>query len=257
MKSKSSDYNSAPTAGMEPRPLLLQLGLLAILVASTSLLLVACKSMNSSVSAGNRNVVLTRKGKAISYYIDGDIDNSKTMDGIANVNNSGMFRAVQSVCVPPGVGGSDGTRPFVGELDRIDLFDRALSTAEISAFHRAGRQGKSSGSAIGARTEESALKPAHTNAIVESGGLYKTVIDTNSGQYVIVSPNRQTLILKDRFDKVIWSTNVVERLKEVGVPGEKWITSVEILNGVIIINVGREFATVNKRTGEVTFAGAD
>ena len=585
MKCKSSDCNDAQTGRMEPQSLLLQLGLLGVLIASTAVLLVSCKSMNSSVPTGihsmatpvpglfswpgfqvspgihlmtiptaftgispdnddtgnevdfgtnignfgtddfalsfwirqfpgatseyacfekreicqasislweiligggnigwaevppghlatyicsdnNENVstlvskqaindgifhhvVLTRNGKAVSYYIDGAIDNSKTMDGIANVNNSGMFRAGQSVCVRPGVDGFDGTRPFVGELDRIDLFDRALSATEISAFHRAGRgdhsaveiaapppateisnvfvaknsiqekaaetnggllatgawsetvvdasnggtlrgrllvyDQKSDNAANHARVylelqhvfagawrlpfevyfpnglhfemkdqrnepipktlvvmvgprpssdwiplpDDSTVRlraddflsgpetapegleilvpggcwivppkatnefflsatytPSHDHPsprgypvwqgtlklpavripvekkIAGTDNLFKTIVDTNSGQYVTVTSDRKTLILKDRFHKIIWSTNVVEYLKKFEFPeeknhGEKRIANVEILKGEIIISVGRDFATVNKRTGEVTYKGAD
>ena len=214
--------------------------------------LVSQQAINDGVF---HHVVLTRKGTTTSYYIDGVLDASKTIDRIANLNNAGMFRVGQSVCVCPGVAGFDRTRPFVGELDRIDVFDRALSTPEISAFHRAGRGDHGA-------VEIAAPKIPVEKSITESGGLFKTVLDTNSGQYVIVSPDQRILILKDRFDKIIWSTNVIEYLKKFEFPeeknhGEKRITNVEILKGEIIISAGRDFARVNKRTGEVTYEGAD
>jgi hypothetical protein len=101
---------------------------------------------------------------------------------------------------------------------------------------------------------------------VQSDGLFKTVIDTNSGQYVVVGSDRQTLILKDKFNKVIWSTNVVEFLKKsvfpegtngVGQSMEESIASVEILKGEIYVNVGRAFLTVNKHTGAPEYRGSD
>lgn len=101
---------------------------------------------------------------------------------------------------------------------------------------------------------------------VQSDGLFKTVIDTNSGRYVVVGSDRQTLMLKDKFNNVIWSTNVVEFLKKsvfskaangVNHSMEESITSVEIVRGEICVNLGRAFANVNKNTGAVEYRGSD
>jgi hypothetical protein len=61
---------------------------------------------------------------------------------IANINNTNKFRAGQSVCVSPGVSGVDNSQPFVGDLDELDLWQRALSPAEIHAIYAAGSDGK-------------------------------------------------------------------------------------------------------------------
>jgi hypothetical protein len=89
------------------------------------------------------HVALVRKGETTSFYIDGSLDSSNTISGgIANLNNSAMLRAGQSICVSPGIGGHDTSQPFVGELDELDLFNRALSPAEIYAIYQAGSAGK-------------------------------------------------------------------------------------------------------------------
>jgi hypothetical protein len=84
------------------------------------------------------HVALVRQGETISFYIDGSLDSSNMITGgILNLNNSAVFRAGQGACV-----GRDGTEPFVGELDELDLFNRALSPAEIYAIYQAGSAGK-------------------------------------------------------------------------------------------------------------------
>ena len=98
--------------------------------------------------------------------------------------------------------------------------------------------------------------------MAQGDGLFKTIIDTNSGEYVIVSPDQQTLMLKDRFHKIIWSTNVVESLKKFEFPEEKTerekrIANVEMLKGEIYVHMSKDVATVNKRTGEVGYLGAN
>jgi hypothetical protein len=100
------------------------------------------------------------------------------------------------------------------------------------------------------------------NKILQTDGLFKTVIDTNSGQYVVVSPDQQLLIAKDKFNRVIWSTNVVKYLKSFEFAEEKnemeeRIRSVEMLNGEIYVRVGKAVAVINKRTGEVKFLEAN
>jgi subtilisin-like proprotein convertase family protein len=71
-------------------------------------------------------------------YIDGIQVTNMTNASLAMVTNTNMFRAGQSVCV-----GTNGSiEPFVGDLDELDLFDRALSPAEIYAIYHAGSMGK-------------------------------------------------------------------------------------------------------------------
>jgi hypothetical protein len=86
---------------------------------------------------GFHHAAFVRNGLTLAIYIDGILDSKVTTAGIADVNNSDKFRAGQSSCV-----GVDGTLPFVGELDELDLFNRALSPAEIYAIYLAGSDGK-------------------------------------------------------------------------------------------------------------------
>jgi subtilisin-like proprotein convertase family protein len=99
---------------------------------------------NQPINDGNfHHAAFTRNGLVLSIYIDGVLNTNLTNAGIANLSNSVMFRAGQSVCVPPSYGDlSDGSVPFVGSLDELDLYDRALSPAEIYAIYHAGSLGK-------------------------------------------------------------------------------------------------------------------
>jgi hypothetical protein len=82
-------------------------------------------------------VALVRQGKAVSVYIDGTLDSAATTGAVANVSNSAPLTAGESVC-----DGRDGTVPFQGQLDEIELFSRALSASEILAVYEAGSEGK-------------------------------------------------------------------------------------------------------------------
>jgi subtilisin-like proprotein convertase family protein len=84
-----------------------------------------------------------RDGTNLAIYIDGALDSSQTTVGIAYVSNAVPFRAGQSICVFPAVGDpSDGTIPFKGDIDELDLWQRALTPAEIHAIFQAGTLGK-------------------------------------------------------------------------------------------------------------------
>ena len=50
--------------------------------------------------------------------------------------------------------------------------------------------------------------------------LLKTITDTNTGQYAVVNLARDTVILKDGSNKIIWSTNVIKGIEEIG--DEHW-----------------------------------
>jgi hypothetical protein len=83
-------------------------------------------------------VAVTRHGQLISIYLDGILNATNTLDsGIANISNKVRLVAGSSVCDD-----LDGTLPFVGDLDELDLWNRALTPAEIHAICAAGSAGK-------------------------------------------------------------------------------------------------------------------
>jgi len=93
---------------------------------------------HKAINDGNfHHAAFTRDGLTCSIYIDGLLDSINTATAIAYISNSAVFRAGNSVCV-----GVNGTQPFVGELDALDLWDRALTPAEIDAIYQAGSAGK-------------------------------------------------------------------------------------------------------------------
>jgi subtilisin-like proprotein convertase family protein len=88
------------------------------------------------------HAAFVRNGAILEIYVDGNLGAIQTNSGIANIINSNMFRAGQSVCVLPGIDGSDNSQPFQGDLDEQDLWNRALTPAEIHAIYAAGHSGK-------------------------------------------------------------------------------------------------------------------
>jgi hypothetical protein len=81
-----------------------------------------------------------RHGLNLAIYIDGILSSNITTAEIANLSNSVPMRAGNSVCYEYGNGGIK--YPFVGEVDELDLWQRALSPAEVHAIYAAGSLGK-------------------------------------------------------------------------------------------------------------------
>jgi hypothetical protein len=84
------------------------------------------------------HVAVVRKGRTTSFLIDGVLDGSSdSSGGVTRIENSANFTVGRSVCV-----GVDGTEPFTGQMDEIDVFGRALSSEEIAAIFQAEGAGK-------------------------------------------------------------------------------------------------------------------
>ncbi len=125
---------------------------------------------NRSINDGLfHHAAFIRNGTTLSLYIDGLLDQSITTSGIANLANATVCRAGQSACVAPGVGGIDETRPFQGDLDELDFFNRALSPAEITAIFQAGSAGKAN-----------TVSPFPNFQVIVVGNLTNTLILTNA-----------------------------------------------------------------------------
>jgi hypothetical protein len=99
---------------------------------------------------------------------------------------------------------------------------------------------------------------AERNAASNGGGFFKTITDAQAGQYAIVNSNKTSVALMDKSGRVIWSTNVVEKIPPDAL--QHWgseISSMKIINGELIIDVGFASFSVDVKTGKTTFLGAD
>jgi Concanavalin A-like lectin/glucanases superfamily len=82
----------------------------------------------TTVNDGNfHHVAVVRSGATMSVYIDGRLDASRTTPGVTNIVNDAILAAGVSTCT-----GIDGTEFFTGQLDEIEIFDRALTASEIA-----------------------------------------------------------------------------------------------------------------------------
>jgi hypothetical protein len=77
------------------------------------------------------HVALVRKGTKLSLYVDGKLDGSQTSPAVVNIGNTAPFTAGAGVC----------NVPLIGFIDEIQVFNRALSAAQIQAIHNAGSGG--------------------------------------------------------------------------------------------------------------------
>jgi autotransporter-associated beta strand protein len=112
-------------------------------------------SGSNGVSYGNVNAnkpindglfhhaAFVRNGVNLLLYIDGVLNTNTVTPGVAYISNTNIFRIGQSQCVP-----LDGSQPFNGDLDELDVIDRALSPAEVYAIYHAGSLGKYSTNSI-------------------------------------------------------------------------------------------------------------
>jgi hypothetical protein len=92
----------------------------------------------TTVNDGNfHHLAVVRRGVTMSVYIDGRLDTSRTTPGVTNLRNDAVLAAGVSTCT-----GIDGTEFFRGQLDEIEIFDRALTSSEIAAIFGAGSAGK-------------------------------------------------------------------------------------------------------------------
>jgi subtilisin-like proprotein convertase family protein len=85
------------------------------------------------------HVALTRQGFTTVIYIDGAPDSTNTAAARANIDSTNALVASSDICGIPG---------FAGDLDELDLCNRALSPAEVYAIYHAGSLGKYSTNSI-------------------------------------------------------------------------------------------------------------
>ena len=84
-----------------------------------------------------RHIAVVREGPMSRLYIDGALDSSNTAEGTTNISNDADLLVGNGPCV-----GVDGTMFFDGELDEIEYFSVALTSAQVQAIYDAGSGGK-------------------------------------------------------------------------------------------------------------------
>ena len=96
----------------------------------------------SSVTAVNdgqyHHIAVVRQGLTSKFYVDGVLEATNTVSAGINIANTSQFTAGRSPCRNIGVTTSD----YNGELDDIEIFNKALSTSEVQAIFDAGSEGK-------------------------------------------------------------------------------------------------------------------
>jgi Tol biopolymer transport system component len=131
---------------------------------------------NRSVNDGAfHHIAVVRQGAVVRLYIDGVLDSSATGTGVANVSNSANLTVGSGACV-----GVDGTEFFTGQLDELDIFNRALAASEVKDTYDA----KSEGKCLASPTQT--ITTSNTNDS-GPGSLRQSILDANA------SPGTQTI----------------------------------------------------------------
>jgi hypothetical protein len=98
-------------------------------------------------------------------------------------------------------------------------------------------------------------KEAQPNIVWETnniaGSFYRTIVSTNTGQYAVVDSSKEAVTLYDKADHVIWTTNIVMGLRSDPVMGERKISGMQVYKGDLWVNVGRGYAIVAIKTGDL------
>lgn len=82
------------------------------------------------------HIMFTREGSTLSVYIDGVLNNSSTEATITNLSNAVSLLFGISVC---GTGQGSSEKAFIGMLDDVRIYNRALSVSEALALRGSGQ----------------------------------------------------------------------------------------------------------------------
>jgi hypothetical protein len=97
-----------------------------------------------------------------------------------------------------------------------------------------------------------------TNQRINESVLLKTTIDLQSGQYAVVSPDKQTVMLKDKNNNIIWSTNVLTICGTAPISGGREISAMKLVGNSLWVTIGRHsYVYIDIPTGKVTIFGSD
>lgn len=91
---------------------------------------VSCVSSNATVNDDEwHHGVFTRDGLSLKVYVDGTLDNTVVANTLADVSNSTPLKIGDSVCA----------NDYVGDLDEVRVYNRALSAAEAKRLYNMGK----------------------------------------------------------------------------------------------------------------------
>ena len=133
-------------------------------------------------------VTLERTSLTFGLFIDGNLSTAYTTTGIANIQNNAPLEIGNSVCI-----GVNGATYFAGDLDELDLWQRALTPAEIAAIYRAGSAGKYSTNSLYPNFDVTIDGISTNNVIVNNFDATNWIVYTNS----FIAVSNQTTIQLD------------------------------------------------------------
>ncbi len=82
-------------------------------------------------------VTLDRGANSLSIYVDGILNESADATGLGTLDNATRLFIGRGTLDTP-----TGAQPFMGAVDELTLYDRALTSSEIEDIYDAGSDGK-------------------------------------------------------------------------------------------------------------------
>ncbi len=92
---------------------------------------------------------------------------------------------------------------------------------------------------------------ATSNGASLTNELYRIITDNESGQYAHVETNRDVVILKEKTGHILWSTNVVNGLRDVKKLAGRKVVGLRVRDRELWVDVGRGFAILDLKTGGI------
>jgi hypothetical protein len=102
---------------------------------------------------------------------------------------------------------------------------------------------------VGKSETNAAAASANTN---EQVWYFKAVTNSQTGQYEAVSSDARSVVLRDKFGKVIWSNNVVAFVKTLPVLFfNNKIDSMGTGTNVILVHAGNAYVVIDEQSGQI------
>jgi len=93
---------------------------------------IGIRSSQNGLNDGNwHHIVVTRSGKTLALYIDGQLSNSGTGAGVANINNGKAFKLGRSL-----VDANTARFAPAALFDDVAIYNQAISASQVKSLYR-------------------------------------------------------------------------------------------------------------------------
>ncbi len=160
------------------------------------------------------HVVWERAGSTLKVFLDGALSGSKNIPGTINLSNSVAMRAAISSCDY-----IDGTYPYPGALDELQLFNHALTAEEVKSMYETVIANLPPDCATSLALAQAQLAGANqTNALL-TAQLQAASTSVSNLQQQLTTLNQSYNLLQSQYNSANnWNTYYVDLLTKIAQP---------------------------------------